>query len=653
VHLVLCRSWRSALFVVATALSLAVVPPADANNKNKSGPKAAPAKPAPPPPPPKPKPEAPKPKPEAPKPKPEAPKPKPEAPKPKPEAPKPKAADKNDKGDNKDKKSKVNDKDKNDKGSGKDKKNDKGKNGKGNDKAKTEIVTKKKVAELKLATVEVPKSAYPPCYPDKPKDGDLCTSGATSQEANVPGGKKITWSRNVERYEEAREVVAIYRSRKENLLKNLANKKVGAQQIIGKKDVKEALKNANFDELTKFVAKEVATVKDKGVAGGRANEIILLDKNTGKVVGTIPVENYKDGQDISGKASKLNEVVKKTLADLTKSTGDGKDLSVQQAGKKKATEYVEVVGYTFHASPIILDLAGKGKPDLLARGPWKLRPGRQLAAEGLRLFDLDGKGTANWEWVGPGAGLLVWDPEGTGRVTSGKQLFGNYTWGETFKDGYRALERLDSNGDGYLRGSELAKLAIWVDADSDAVSDPGEVRPCADHGITSLTVRAERDRFGNAHATQGFVRDGNGPAIGASWDWISYGKSRPAEGIYVWVGTRDEDNVGGYFKLKDDAGVIVGRSFPTFGPDASDNPDIMVAVPLEGRVTGPGSFRWTTPVPEGSMVTEVRFEDEGRHLYGRTTIRTARATVIYPWQGRLIDGEPIGQGLRYTRSVKE
>ncbi|MEB3204912.1 MAG: hypothetical protein VKP57_09455 [Candidatus Sericytochromatia bacterium] len=644
------RSWPVALFALVTAVSLAVVPPAHAKNKNKPGPKPAAAKPAPPPPPP-------------PKPKPEAPKPKPEAPKPKPEAPKPKPADKKDKDAGKDKKDKDAGKDKKDKDAGKDKKdkgNGKGKKGKdsGKDKkskgnGKAELVTKKKVAELKLTSIKVPGSKYPPCYPAKPKDGDRCSGGATSTEAQVSGGKKITWSRNVERYEEAREVVAIYRSRKENLLKNLSNKTVGAQKVSGKKDVKEALKNADYGDVKKFVAKEVSTVKDKGVDGGRTNEIILLDKNTGQVVGTVPIKGFKNGQDISGKASKLNEAVKKTLADLTKSTDEGKDLSVQLEGKKKSTEYVEVVGYTFHASPIILDLAGRGKPDLLASGPWKLRPGRQLAAEGLRLFDLDGKGSANWEWVGPGAGLLVWDPEGTGRITSGKQLFGNYTWGETFKDGYRALERLDADADGYLRGSELAKLAIWVDADSDAVSDPGEVRPCVDYGITSLTVRAERDRFGNAHATQGFSRDGNGPAVGASWDWISYGKSRPTEGIYVWIGTREEDNVGGYFKLKDDAGTLVGRSFPTFGPDASENPDIMVAVPIEGRVTGPGSFRWTTPVPDGSMTTEVRFEDEGRHLYGRTTIRTARATVSYPWQGRLIDGEPIGQGLRFTRSVEE
>ncbi|MBT3202234.1 MAG: hypothetical protein HN350_20220, partial [Phycisphaerales bacterium] len=43
-------------------------------------------------------------------------------------------------------------------------------------------------------------------------------------------------------------------------------------------------------------------------------------------------------------------------------------------------------------------------------------------------FDLDGDGRAqSWPWVKPTTGILVWDPSGQGRITSGQQLFGSVT----------------------------------------------------------------------------------------------------------------------------------------------------------------------------------------------------------------------------------
>ncbi|MEB3236470.1 MAG: hypothetical protein VKO64_02445 [Candidatus Sericytochromatia bacterium] len=656
-----------ALIALAAALGLILTPPAEAGNKK---PKPAPAKPAPPPPPPPP-----------PKPKPVAPKPQPKQEAPKPSQNKPSAKDK--KSDNNkaaDKSNKKNDNNvkaaaksdkkdsnnkagnpnankngkKNDKGSksaDKNKKNDQGKAKEKNGKKKAEAAKKKLATKKKLAVVKIPKSAYPACYPGNPKGGDRCSHNPTTQESAIPGGKKVTWTRKLERYEVPREVVAIYRSRKKNLLQNLKNGKIGAQKVTGAKDVKATLKNVDYDDLESFVKKEIGTVKDDKIA--RTNEIVLLDRNTGEIVGSYPVKGYADGKKLSDReVKKLNADVQKTLANLAKGTKSGDDVSVEGTGNQKKSEYLKVVGTTFHASPIILDLAGSGRPDLLARGPWKLRPGRQIAAESLRLFDLDGKGTANWEWVGPGSGLLVWDPEHTGRIASGKQLFGNFTWGESFKDGYRALERLDQDRDGSLAGSELEKLGVWVDANGDAVSDPGEVKTCGDLGITSIGVRAERDRFGNAHATRGFTRNGRQEA-GQTWDWISYGQARPTEGIYVWVGTKDPDQMGGYFKLRDEAGVIVGRSYPTLGPAAAADPDVMVSVPLSGKVTGPGSFAWSTPIPDGSMETRVWFEDEGRHLYGQTVVTSGKTVMAYPWQAHLVDGEPVGLGLRFSRTGEE
>jgi len=42
-----------------------------------------------------------------------------------------------------------------------------------------------------------------------------------------------------------------------------------------------------------------------------------------------------------------------------------------------------------------------------------------------------------------------------------------------------------------LTGAELAGLGLWQDANGDGVSDPGEVRTLAEHGIVGLSCRGE------------------------------------------------------------------------------------------------------------------------------------------------------------------
>ena len=47
------------------------------------------------------------------------------------------------------------------------------------------------------------------------------------------------------------------------------------------------------------------------------------------------------------------------------------------------------------------------------------------------------------------------------------------------------------NSDGVISGPELAALALWRDANADGISDPGEVRPVADYGITTLSTHGQ------------------------------------------------------------------------------------------------------------------------------------------------------------------
>ncbi len=106
-------------------------------------------------------------------------------------------------------------------------------------------------------------------------------------------------------------------------------------------------------------------------------------------------------------------------------------------------------------------------------------------------FDADGTGAKKWSWVTPDAAWLVYDPKATGKIGSGLQLFGSVTFWMFWSDGYAALRALDDDGDGRLSGKELAGLALWHDANGNGVSDPGEVKPLAEYGVTAVGCKAE------------------------------------------------------------------------------------------------------------------------------------------------------------------
>jgi hypothetical protein len=135
-------------------------------------------------------------------------------------------------------------------------------------------------------------------------------------------------------------------------------------------------------------------------------------------------------------------------------------------------------------------------------------------------FDLSGfGGPGEWPWVKPDTCLLVWDPDGAGIIRDGRQLFGSYTWGIFWQDGFRALAMLDDNHDGVLSGGELTGLASWTDRNSNGVSDVGEVRPLLQTGVRSITTEATGTEGIHPHHPAGLkFDDGSTRAV---WDWIT------------------------------------------------------------------------------------------------------------------------------------
>lgn len=159
-----------------------------------------------------------------------------------------------------------------------------------------------------------------------------------------------------------------------------------------------------------------------------------------------------------------------------------------------------------YISPILLPLRGQTRLTELLRPNLVVR------------FDFSGNQTPRrWPWVGPDTGLLVWDPEGAGKITSGTQLLGSVTWSIFWRDGYAALAALDDDGDGWLAGPELHGLEVWRDRNGNGRSEPGETRPVQQWGVLRLATRGEATPEG-PWAPQGVEwEDGT---ISATWDWV-------------------------------------------------------------------------------------------------------------------------------------
>jgi hypothetical protein len=293
--------------------------------------------------------------------------------------------------------------------------------------------------------------------------------------------------------------------------------------------------------------------------------------------------------------------------------------------------------------------------------------------------------------------LLVHDPRRTGRVDGAEQLFGNFTFGKTWKNGFEALASLDTNGDGTLRGSELSELSLWFDKNSDGVTDSGEVRPLSDVGVIALSTRFDRvdQKFGDLHADRGYERMVDGKIVpGRSVDWYAAGFANKMEAIahldklagervptkdeqedpaplahdatavnptgsnvsgsWIWEVTgekpvADKPKTMGVLVFKDDSGSLFGHSILEI--PLEDNPrgikSRMTMIPLDGERTrdphGRTILRFTLTTPDGSRTTsEAILSPDEKTLEGKTVAEIVgtksragkQGTYAYTWSAK-------------------
>lgn len=448
-------------------------------------------------------------------------------------------------------------------------------------------------------------------------------------------GYWITVTERVFDWEEQKfiNVVAYYRPYRDRWLSALSRssfEEAGGRrdnwwQYVNEAQVQAAVQKVGYSTIYNYV-------RDNTNADWQNHGVLLIDPEYGTIIGHLRVEHSYDA------SAQIRALLNR---EATVATNMG-------------NINILLTATSVLSSPIVLDLHGLGRPDLLAGPTWNVVPGRKIASSALRAFDLDCTGEYTWEWVGPKSALLAWDADGRGQITSGAQLFGNHTWGKKWKDGYEPLATLDTNGDGQLTPNEYANLVAWIDANSNGVSEKGEVKSLTELGIEKISVKAQRDAKGNAWSPAGFVRKmpGGERKTLATWDWIAMGEARQAEGTYVWVGDLDENRkIGGYFNLHDAAGEIRGISVPTIGVQPLPG-KVLAAFPITGKRTG-DVIKWSTPYEKGSgtVTSEVEIADGGRHLYGKTRVDTKEEKFEYLWQADLVAGDPIGPKTRSAGKV--
>ena len=121
--------------------------------------------------------------------------------------------------------------------------------------------------------------------------------------------------------------------------------------------------------------------------------------------------------------------------------------------------------------------------------------------------------------------LLVYTPNGQTEVDA-EHLFGNYTFGQKWNNGYEALLKLDSNGDMILSGRELEAISLWFDANRNGQLDDGELKSAKSVALTKVFARFDRCSL-DTHdiiADLGYEREANGKTVtGKSIDWFAEG----------------------------------------------------------------------------------------------------------------------------------
>ena len=125
-------------------------------------------------------------------------------------------------------------------------------------------------------------------------------------------------------------------------------------------------------------------------------------------------------------------------------------------------------------------------------------------------FDLDVDGIAETlAWTNGEDALLVLDHDGSGTIDDGTEVVSPYFLGLNYLTSVNALASLDTNSDGVIDADDdrFNELMLWIDSDSDGISQPNELIPLADESISAVNLDASGD--GNQVDSQVITQQGS------------------------------------------------------------------------------------------------------------------------------------------------
>jgi len=181
---------------------------------------------------------------------------------------------------------------------------------------------------------------------------------------------------------------------------------------------------------------------------------------------------------------------------------------------------------TYHTvtSPLVLDLNSNGI--------------ETLSVDAGVLFDIDADGDKDVTgWVGKSDGLLALDLNGDGIINDAGELFGEHSVGangEKSSDGFAALAEIDSNNDGIINAEDTLfnELKVWRDANSNGLTDAGELLSLAEAGVKEISVNNKdifSDNNGNISGLAGEYTDTSGATQAIEDVWFLYNENTDTE----------------------------------------------------------------------------------------------------------------------------
>jgi hypothetical protein len=145
-----------------------------------------------------------------------------------------------------------------------------------------------------------------------------------------------------------------------------------------------------------------------------------------------------------------------------------------------------------NCDPVVFDLGGEGE-----------RFEFTDTTDGVK-FDIRGTGhpfQVPWTAKDSHAAFLVLDRNHNGVIDDGTELFSNVSPQppSSGPNGFKALAQYDlpqfgGNGDGILdsRDAIFLSLRLWIDANHDGISQPGELHTLAEMGVSAISLNFER-----------------------------------------------------------------------------------------------------------------------------------------------------------------